>query len=723
MKRLTLGQVFVLATAAAAVIIAVGLASFVRSAHHVMLQSARRQNELEARHVETRVLNELERARRVLDDVERSIRAGAVNVDAPAHLEPALFMAMLDDARLEEVAFTRAALRGWKADGEPILAPPTPETHWQLSLYREADGGIDTRTTKPTDGAFASVSRRRTPGAHIESGATSTPEQANDPAAHDTFSVIAAKQRVGQAIWSDLHWSELDQLRKPGERRLVLTVQKAIQDEKGKFLGVLRVGVETRELDAITRDDPDHRVVLAAARDDKKGIGLVARVDPSDHVELLENRDLRFVSDHPPPEVAALFDSALVKGLDPEKPSADGDLVNSGRTWLTTIRPLELGRGGTAGWLVAILVPEDHYTQDLVAIERRLLVAFCVVLTAILAIGALTLGAVRRGLARVVAQTSKMRSFDFEPAHDASVFRDVEDVMTGLERAKTVVRAMGKYVPIDLVRRLYETNEEPRLGGELDDVSLMFTDIEGFTSLSEKLAPDALAEKLGEYLEAMTVAIESTGGTIDKYIGDAVMAIWNAPTHVDGHPKRACRAALACMEAAKKLYASPSWNGLPALVTRFGLHRARVMVGHFGAPTRLSYTALGDGVNLAARLEPLCKQYGVVALASEAIVESAGDEFVFRRIDRVAVKGKTQGIDVYELLGRRGEALPQLERCRLYERAFDAYLARDFDRALALLEPQVREDPPSAVLADRCRVMRDAPPPVDWAGIHVARSK
>ncbi|HEY8079542.1 MAG TPA: hypothetical protein VIF62_35675, partial [Labilithrix sp.] len=385
MKRLTLGQVFVLATAAAAVVVALGLASFVRSAHKVMLASARRQNELEAKHVDTRVLSELERAKRVLDDVERSIRAGAVTVDTPPHLEPALFMSMLDDARLEEVAFTRGELRGWHANGDPDLAPPSADSHWQISLYRDSEGGIDTRTTKPENGAFASVSRRRAPGAHIDAGANGAPERANDPALHDTFSVIAAKQRRGQAIWSDLHWSELDQLRRPSERRLVLTVQKAIEDEHGKFLGVLRVGVETRELDAITKDDPDHRVVLAAARDDKTGIGLVARVDPSDHVELVENRDLRFVSDHPPAEVGALFASPLVRGLDPESPSADGDLPASGRTWLVTIRPLALGRGGTSGWLVAILVPEDHYTQDLVAIERRLLLAFAIVLAAILA--------------------------------------------------------------------------------------------------------------------------------------------------------------------------------------------------------------------------------------------------------------------------------------------------------------------------------------------------
>jgi adenylate cyclase len=279
---------------------------------------------------------------------------------------------------------------------------------------------------------------------------------------------------------------------------------------------------------------------------------------------------------------------------------------------------------------------------------------------------------------------------------------------------------MGKYIPIDLVRRLYGQNQEPELGGELQDVSLVFTDIEGFTTLAEKLPPDELALRLGDYLQTMTEAIEKTGGTIDKYIGDAVMAIWNAPTPVTHHPTKACEAALACMKAAAELYASPKWKGLPALVTRFGLHRAEVMVGHFGAPTRLSYTALGDGVNLAARLEPLCKQYGVVCLASEAVVEDAKDAFEFRRIDRVAVKGKTTGIDVFELLGPKGTRPPHAAD---YERAFDAYLARDFETAIGVCEPHASDDPPSAVLLERCRTLRVDPPPPGWNGVHVAKSK
>jgi len=314
-----------------------------------------------------------------------------------------------------------------------------------------------------------------------------------------------------------------------------------------------------------------------------------------------------------------------------------------------------------------------------------------------------------------------MRAFDFAPDAARSRLRDIDEVMLGLERAKTVVRAMGKYIPLDLVRRLYERNEEPQLGGDLRTVTLMFTDIEGFTTLAEQLPPDRLARQLGDYLEAMTSAVERTSGTIDKYIGDAVMAFWNAPALIEGHAARACEAVLACQEATQTLYASPTWQGLPPLVTRFGVHTADVMVGHFGARTRLSYTALGDGVNLAARLEPLCKQYGVTALVSEAVAQAA-DGFVFRRIDRVAVKGKAQGIEVFELLGRKSDVIPRIEYLQRYETAFEAYLERDFSGALAILAG-ADDDPPSSVLAARCKQLKDSPPPENWGGVHVAKSK
>ena len=282
---------------------------------------------------------------------------------------------------------------------------------------------------------------------------------------------------------------------------------------------------------------------------------------------------------------------------------------------------------------------------------------------------------------------------------------------------------MGKYVPLDLVRQLFREKSEPVLGGELTEISIMFTDIKDFTSAAEKLTPNELADALGRYLEVMAGIIHrDCRGTIDKYIGDAIMTIWNAPEREPEHARLACRAALLCRDAALALSRSEAWRGLPPFETRFGLHRDTAMVGHFGSPDRLSYTAIGDAVNLASRLEGLNKQYGTSILVSESIREAAGD-FEYRLLDRVAVKGKSQAIQIYELLGQRASAedAPRAFVGR-YEQAFAAYLARDFSGALQILETQP-EDPPSAVLAGRCREFLEEPPPAGWTGIYVSMSK
>ena len=197
-------------------------------------------------------------------------------------------------------------------------------------------------------------------------------------------------------------------------------------------------------------------------------------------------------------------------------------------------------------------------------------------------------------------------------------------------------------------------------------MTLLFTDIEGFTSFAESLPPDELAELLGRYFEAMTAAVRPTGGTIDKYIGDALMALWNAPARCRSRARPAARRSPA--RARRALYASRRVARPAALLTtRFGIHTAEVLVGHFGAPERFSYTALGDGVNLASRLEALGKQYGVTSLVSEAVVARQGASSSFRRIDKVAVKGKSAGVVVYELDrpgGSNGDVDRDLRRLR-----------------------------------------------------------
>lgn len=724
-RRLTLGKLSLLATLAVVLVICAALAIFVKSSRTSILAKADDLREQAASRVEGMLAGELGRAGSALDDVEGGVRSGAIPITDERALEAALFTRALADPHIEEITFTHATGVGFDASGEALLAR---EGRWQVSVLRGADGRLTTRVTESGAEGFVVRVRNRAPGGGFDSARLEPVGAAKDPTTHLTFLVLAARDQRGRAAWSDLHYAEADQAL-PEARRSVVSVQKAIVDRDGQFLGVLRVAILAEQLDALARESIDNdardpqRIAVMAVSEATNRVSLVSRVHPNDQLVVTDG-DLRVVAAPMPPELVALQSSPLVRSLNPDHPMAKGVIDVEGARWQATLRELSIGSGGTRGWFVALLVPEEHYTRDFERDSRQLLVAFGATLALVLVIGALMLASVRRGLGEIVATTTRMRNFDFLPApHAGSKLADVDLVMKGLERAKTVVRAMAKYIPVDLVHGLYESNHEPELGGVECELSLMFTDLEGFTTLSEKLTPDELARRLGDYLEAMTDAIEKTDGTIDKYIGDAVMSFWNAPTPVPGHAERACSAALACMEAARELYASPSWGGLPPMVTRFGVHTARVLVGHFGAPTRLSYTALGDGVNLAARLEPLCKQYGVISLVSEETVAAAGKGFVFRRIDRVAVKGKTRGIDVFELLGRSGEELSTLPVARRYEEAFDAYLARRFADAVALLETQADHDPPSAVLLGRCRELLSDPPPQGWDGVHVAHAK
>jgi adenylate cyclase len=387
----------------------------------------------------------------------------------------------------------------------------------------------------------------------------------------------------------------------------------------------------------------------------------------------------------------------------------------AGSRWLATFHAL----AGSQDWFVGIVVPEAAYTRELHALRLRLLAGCGLIAVLVLLGGSVALLALRRGLERIQAGTAQMRRLQFAPAPTETPFRDVQDVLSSLEQAKTALRGMGKYAPLDLVRELYAENREPALGGELRELSILFSDLEGFTSFSERMTPDALAQALGLYFEAMTNAIRSCGGTVDKFIGDAVMALWNAPRLQPDHAHKACSGILACRQATARLYRSQAWAGLPSLRTRYGLHCDVVMVGHFGAPDRFSYTAIGDGVNLASRLEGLCKQYDVDVVVSDPVVAAVGDAFLFRRLDRVAVKGRSQGMMVYELLGA---AATKPAAVRAYEAAFDAYLRRDFAGAAAQLRGNT-DDGPSRVLLQRCRELLAHPPPPQWDGVHVAATK
>jgi adenylate cyclase len=701
--HLTLGRAFILLGVGVAVLMGVLLAVILRGWRVSIMDRARTLREEASRSIGTQVENELYQAQRVLEDVEKLVRLGAVRPDDPLSLEASLFAQVVANPRLAEVTFTVA-----RASGTP----------WELAVARTLDGGrVVTRYTTLEDGHFVVRVRDRSPGGTLLEAALVRRADGlvANPTEDPRFRTAVSAPFYGRTIWTDLHWPVTDADLPLEKRRLEVAALKAIEDRAGDFLGVLRVGLLTEQVDELTRRESAERAPHLVFISDEEG-RLVSRLTGADQLrEESDGISLRVDPGAEPPEVRLALASPMVRA---GPAMTSGSFDSGGRRFLATFRPLER----TQGWRLGIVVPEDYYLGNYVTTRNRTLAAAAFILAGVLFLGAVSVRAMGRGLGRIVQATGRMASFDFAPSEPRATFRDVEDVMRSLELAKTALRALGRYVPVDLVRELYRTGREPMLGGETAEVTMMFTDVKDFTSLSESLTPDELARLLGLYLQAMTEAVHEADGVIDKYVGDAVMAVWNAVRPCADHAEKACRAALACRQATRRLYESPAWGGRPALLTRFGLHVGKVMVGHFGAPERMSFTVLGDGVNLASRLEGLNKQYGTTILVSEAVRVAAGSGFAFRLLDKVAVKGRREGVLVYELLGEAAPLVASAGVVAAYEQALEACWRRDFDAALALLESQ-SDDAPSRILAERCRIFRTAPPPPGWNGIHVATEK
>jgi len=283
----------------------------------------------------------------------------------------------------------------------------------------------------------------------------------------------------------------------------------------------------------------------------------------------------------------------------------------------------------------------------------------------------------------------------------------------------------SRYLNPELARIASENPSMLRLGGDKRLLTVLFSDIRGFTGISEGLAPETLVELLNTYLTAMTDVVFENDGTLDKYIGDAILAVWGAPLSQPDHARRACNAALAMVRALTPLDETSRNRGWPALRMGIGLHTGEMIVGNMGSPQHLSYTVIGDNVNLGSRLEGLTRIYNVDVIASEATVLAVGGEFPARELDLVAVKGRSQPVRIFELLPG-GDQGSQTFLIGEFAAGLDAYRRRDWDGAVARFEAVLErypQDGPSRLYVERCRECAASPPPPDWQGVTVMRSK
>ncbi|MEK9771991.1 MAG: adenylate/guanylate cyclase domain-containing protein [Opitutae bacterium] len=317
------------------------------------------------------------------------------------------------------------------------------------------------------------------------------------------------------------------------------------------------------------------------------------------------------------------------------------------------------------------------------------------------------------------------------------------------QKAKGRLKGMfGSYVSSDLVEQMVASGEEPSLGGEETAITAFFSDVQAFSSFSELLTPTGLVDLMNEYLTAMTNILQEERGTLDKYIGDAIVAMYGAPIPMDDHAYQAVRTAILMqqkqIELRKKWVPEvEKWGKCHGLVTqmqtRIGCNTGTATVGNMGALDRFNYTMMGDMVNLAARCESGAKAYGAYIMVTEETKlasEKTRDDIAFRYLDKIVVKGRSQPVAMFEPTGFMSELSQETQDCLdCFQQGIDKYLLQDWDGALNLFEkakelepnkpgvtPGVKDNP-SMILIDRCKVMSENPPGDDWDGVYVMTTK
>jgi class 3 adenylate cyclase len=315
-------------------------------------------------------------------------------------------------------------------------------------------------------------------------------------------------------------------------------------------------------------------------------------------------------------------------------------------------------------------------------------------------------------ISKLVSETLKIKDFHLEPRPPVRTnLTEVRSLVDAVDIMKTGLVSFKKYVPAQLVQRLIASGQEAFVGGKRKELTVFFSDIEGFTTISETIDPTDLTEQLSEYLTAVTDIIYEEQGTVDKYIGDAVMAFWGALPETSEHARLACRAALRVQIKIDELGSTWTKSGKPVFNTRIGINTGDVVVGNIGSAQRLSYTIIGDQVNLASRIEGINKTYSTRILVSEKTMILCGDEFELKKIDFVIAKGKTNGVFLYELIGLK--SLAPEKRLRYNEKfgqAVDLITSQKWDEANLVLESLLAECPDDKVLpvlVKRCDEKRD----------------
>jgi adenylate cyclase len=348
-------------------------------------------------------------------------------------------------------------------------------------------------------------------------------------------------------------------------------------------------------------------------------------------------------------------------------------------------------------WQVLILAPLDDFSGPLKDNNKRLLIFGTLAIALQILFIYFLSRLIAKPLERLEQKVNGVRELSANVQNEVitSPIREISSLSRAVDTLDHAVRSFAAFVPVSLVKHLIESDQQLQLGGQSRFLTVMFCDVEAFASLAESSPTQELLTRISAYLEVVTLTVNEEHGTIDKFIGDAVMAFWGAPAPLNDHAWHACAAAVRISQRMATLNAKWVAEGLEPLQIRVGIHCDSVMVGNIGSKHRMSYTVMGDAVNLASRLEGINKEYGTQICVSQSIYREVGERLTLRPIDEVTVKGRRAALNIYELFGVIDSHHPAndleadeetVEQCRLTKLAHEAYRSENWKKAATLYE-------------------------------------
>ena len=439
----------------------------------------------------------------------------------------------------------------------------------------------------------------------------------------------------------------------------------------------------------------------------------------------VDNKYLLLANKHPDSRIrtfANLLDDEIKNGGDPflKTPIAVKTAIdNFNNKWFYTWNVINPGM--PPDWIVGICAREDLVEASTYqALKITGLTLFVVTIFGVFLCIALS-NRLTKPLRHIAKDVVRIGEGDIAYSNKPLPFvKELKELAEGIEKMKTGILSFRKFIPAKLVCRVIQSRKTAEPFAEKKLITLFFSDLENFTTISETLDPDKLVKFIGNHLALCTNIIQLESGTVDKYIGDSVMAFWNAPDITPDHQIKACLAALACQEEMKNFNSKNMREGLPSVNMRIGIHTGFAFVGNIGSEDRLNYTAVGDSVNLASRLEGTNKIYGTSILISEGTYQEVKGGILTRPVDKVAVKGKSISIMIYEVLGTgKQEDLTLDKVIEFTTLGFDHYQQQRFNESILCYQEVLKikpEDKLSLLFIKRCEEYLVNPPPPSWDG-------